>query len=84
MLPQSLVYSFPLAILAPCVEVVVDHPPGWQIMRHHPPGNTPVENIKAPINDATKIMAALSPPFLALRKKGADEPPLFVCQICRV
>jgi hypothetical protein len=50
-------------------------------MRHHPPGNTSAENIKAPINDPAKIMTALSPPFLTLRKKGADEPPLFVCQI---
>jgi len=53
-------------------------------MGHHPPGNTPAENIKAPVNDPAKIMAALSTPFLALRKASADEPPLFVCQIRRV
>src|SRR3954465_8532962 len=84
LLPQRLVYSVPFAIPAPSVEVVVAHPPGRQIMRHQLPGNTPAENIKAPINDPAKIMTALPPPSLALRKEGADEPPLFVCQIRRV
>jgi hypothetical protein len=69
-LAQDLVDPLPLPALAPCAEVIIDHAPRRQVMRHHAPGDATPEYIKAAIKDPAKLISPIRPSSLTRRKQA--------------
>lgn len=70
--PRGVVDSFPRAVLCPPLEILVHRLPRWEIVRHHSPGTTRMQNVQ----DAPFITSRMStvrglPPGLAAGSKRA-------------
>src|SRR3954468_2114514 len=81
---QDLVYTLPFSVLAPFIKIIVYLLPGRKVVWHHPPGNATTEQIEASIDDATRVIVRLLPPFLAFREEPCDEGPFLLFEVRRI
>jgi hypothetical protein len=62
-LPQIMHNAFERACFHPVVGLVINSMPGWEIIRHHPPGHTGAEDLAQAVEDLPERVLPLQSIF---------------------
>lgn len=74
----------PDAVPLPDHEIVVAYPPGWKIVREHPPRTPAANQIKDRIDNLALWVARRPAALLGFRNQPFQHFPLPVCKITRI
>jgi hypothetical protein len=81
---QEVMHELPGTILAPLAEVIIDAPPGRQIMGQHPPGTAAAEQREDAVQDLALGICLRSPTRFGLGDEMVDHRPCFIAEIGRI
>src|SRR5207244_3681978 len=79
-LAQRVVEALPRAILTPLGEVIVDLPPGTEILREHPPLTPRLVAVENPVHHPPQVRFAGTAPLRGWNQ-GLQYRPLLICHV---